>query len=403
MSHAKEFRKYFSSVGGRFDAFGRQRVSDPKTLFDSKQLGDNRPIFWDDQEVSGSGTGSSYDSDRASTTISVSDATAGKRVRQTKQRFNYQPGKSLEVFFTNVVGAGSSGITKRWGYFDDNNGVFFEQEGTTLKTVVRSNTTGTPVDMAISSNNWSIDRMNGKGPSDIDINVSNAQIWLIDIEWLGVGSVRFGCVIDGAIYYIDQRNHANIIDSVYMSTPNLPVRCEIENDGTGGAASVEQICCTVISEGGVEETGIIRATSTGANHVDLNTADQLYALIGIRLKTTHLDNVVQLKKVNVIAETNDDFEWQLLLNPTVAGTFTYADETNSAVQSVIGSNTNTVTGGTFLDGGHGKAGSVVATLVESLYYLGSTIDGTRDEIVLCVRPMGANADFRGTIIRQETA
>ena len=38
------------------DAFGRLRVSEPTTLFDSKQIFDAQPLLWDDQETSGSGT-----------------------------------------------------------------------------------------------------------------------------------------------------------------------------------------------------------------------------------------------------------------------------------------------------------------------------------------------------------
>ena len=84
--------------GATTDAFGRLRISEPFTIFDSKQLHNNQPLFWDDAETSGTGTSSAHSSARASTTISVSATTAGKRVRQSLQRFNYQPGKSQLVF-----------------------------------------------------------------------------------------------------------------------------------------------------------------------------------------------------------------------------------------------------------------------------------------------------------------
>jgi len=403
MSHAREFRSYYSPLGGSLDAFGRRRVTQPFTLFDSKLIGDNKPIFWDEAEVSGSGTSGSYSADRSSETMSVSDATAGKRVRQTKQRFNYQPGKSLEIMITNVVGAGAVGITKRWGYFDGDNGLFFQLDGTTLSTVVRSNVSGSPVDTVVESQDWSVDRMDGQGPSDVEIDLSKAQIFLIDMEWLGVGTVRFGVVIDGAIYYVDQRNHANNIASVYMTSANLPVRYEIENDGSGGVASIEAICTTVISEGGEEATGITRGKSTEATNIDANASGTIYAGIGIRLKTTHLNNVVRIKKFTAIAITNDDFEWLLILNPTVAGTFTYSDETNSSVQTAVGATANTVTGGTIVDCGYGKSGIVSSDILDSLYYLGSDIDGTRDEMVICVRPLSSNADFFVSLSWQETA
>jgi len=81
-----------------YDAFARQRVSEPFTLWDSKLLGDNRALFWDDAETSGGGTGSTYTANHSSVALDVSATTAGTRVRQTKQRFNYQPGKSQLIF-----------------------------------------------------------------------------------------------------------------------------------------------------------------------------------------------------------------------------------------------------------------------------------------------------------------
>jgi len=85
------------------DAFGRARVAEPVTLFDSKQLHDAAPLTFDDAEVSGTGTGSSHNVNTASTILSTTNATAGKRVRQTFMRFNYQPGKSQLILCTGTL------------------------------------------------------------------------------------------------------------------------------------------------------------------------------------------------------------------------------------------------------------------------------------------------------------
>jgi hypothetical protein len=105
-------------IVSNMDAFYRMRVSNPQTIFDSKQLSDNQPLFWDDAQTSGSGTGSSFNANQASTTISVGNATAGTRVRQTFRHFNYQPGKSQLIIMTGIVGAAATGITKRLGLFN---------------------------------------------------------------------------------------------------------------------------------------------------------------------------------------------------------------------------------------------------------------------------------------------
>lgn len=386
---------YSNNIPAR-DSFGRSRQSQPFTLFDSKLLGDNRALFWDDVEVSGSGTESSYSAARASTTLSVSDATAGKRVRQTYQRFNYQPGKSQLLNQTFVMQAGESGITRECGLMDDNNGLFLRQDGTTLSFVIRTKVSGGVVDNVYSSSSWNIDTLS-------ELDTSKALIFYLDFESLQVGSVRFGFVIDGAIRYAHVQHHANVIASAYFSTPNLPIRYSIENDGTGGAATLECICSTIISEGGQQETGITRGYSTGTTHIDANSAGTIYALIGMRLKTTHIDNVVRLKTISVLSTTNDNFEWIILLNPTVADTFTYSDQTNSAVQIATGATANTVTGGTILDCGYAAQNTGIIIPSDTLRYLGSAYDGTRDEIVICGKPLTANADLLASMTWKETS
>lgn len=408
----------------QFDAFGRARVATPLTLFDSKLLGDNRPLLWDDQEVSGSLTGSSYDSDTSSVTLTTTALTAGQRVRQTYQRFNYQPGKSTAIFITAVMGAATSGVTKKIGYFDDNNGIFFEQTADNIYCVIRNG----GADTKVNRNQWRVtypytarftgtnsdaeflqtvkDPLDGTGPSGINLDLSKAQIFIFDLEWLGVGSVRFGIVIDGYFLYVHEEVHANVVTDVYMRSPNLPLRYEISSTGDADAGSLKCICSTVISEGGQDDTGITRYISTAGTQVDANSADTLYAALGIRLKSTHLDNIVRIANISIINEQAGDFEWALILNPTVADTFTFSDITNSAIQAATGATANTVTGGTYLSGGFvasGTRGGGTVSDLKNLRYIGSAIDGTPDELVLCVRPLGTNADIQASITYKETA
>lgn len=386
------------------DAFGRLRVSSPQTLFDAKQIHDNAPLYFDDQQVSGSGTGSSHSTARASSIMSVSATTAGRRVRQSFQRLNYQPGKSQLILCTGILTAsgGGSGIFSAMGYYDDSDGVFIEADDGTIGFTIRSSVSGSPVDNTVAQSDWNGDTMDGTGKSGVTLNPAAAQIVWFDIEWLGVGSVRCGFVVDGQFIVCHTFHHANSVSSVYMATPNLPIRYELVNDGTGAASTLEHICNTVISEGGVQPKGKIRYVSTAPTHVDANAADTVYALIGLRLKSTHLDQQVDLLKVSVLSETNDSFEWVIKLNPTVAGTFTYGDVSNSALQVATGATANTVTGGTDIDGDFVSTVSRSASqALENAIRLGSYIDGTRTTIVLCARPFSSNADIQGAITWRE--
>jgi hypothetical protein len=405
---------------GSIDAFGRLRVSNPTTVFDSKNIFndpdladslENQPLFYDNQETSGSGTSTAYNANQSSQTISVGATTAGSRVRQTRMRFNYQPGKSQFVLMTFNMHGNVSGITKREGQFDAQNGLFLELDGTDVKFVRRTYTSGASVDNAVAQSSWNIDPMDGTGRSGITLDFTKTQILMFDYEWLGVGRVRMGFVIDGLIFYAHEFLNTNSLDVVYMTTPNLPLRSEIVNDGTGVAADLTQICSVVISEGGSEDTGSLRHASTNGTHVDAAAENTDYAILGIRLKSGYLGAAIKIIKAALQVQTaSHQIEWTLKLNPTVAGTFTYSGLAQSALEVARGATANTVTGGYDIDGDFldsasnagGGAGGKDA-LVSNAIRLGSLIDGTPDEIVLCARPIGGstNVDVEGSLTWRE--
>lgn len=386
--------KDFAGGLGGIDSFGRQRVSNPEMVFNSKQIFDNQPLYWNDIEVSGSGTSSTYSAFTASSTLSVSASTAGRRVRQTYMRFNYQPSKSQLIFLTGVLkkSGGGTGIISRMGIFDDDNGIYLQRSNSTVSLVVRSSVDGSSSDVnSVTQVNWNIDKMNGTGLSGIDLDFSKSQILVIDFEWLGVGCVRIGFVIDGNIFYCHQFNHANNISGVYMSTPNLPLRYEISNSGTGVASSIECICGAVISEGGREDLATNLYVSTGTSAIT-GTKNQNNALLGIRLKSAYKACTVDIIDLTILMASADIYEWTLVLNPTVAGTFNYSNLTNSALQSAIGNGTtNIASGGVAVAGGYGSSKSeIVGDQLKNLLKLGSSISGTMDTLVFCVHPLGAN-------------
>ena len=384
------------------DAFARWRVSNPETIFDSKQLWDNAPLFWDDSEVSGGSTTSTHSTDTASTVMGVALNTVGRRVRQTFMRFNYQPGKSQLILETGTLDAsgGGTGITRGWGYYDDDNGIFLKDDEGTVQFVSRSKATGSVVNTAVSQANWNLDTMDGNGLSGINLDFTKSQIIIIDLEWLGVGRVRVGFVVEGVPIYCHQFLNANVLAGVYMSTPNLPLRYEIENDGTGVASTIEHICGSVMSEGGVQDLGILRHNDSGA--VSGLSSGTEYALLGIRLKSTHLDASVLIENLSALATTqNDKAHWNLVLNPAVGGTFTYSNETDSVVQTAIGASTNTITGGTPIDGGYFSTVAPTSISIPNALRLGSKIDGTVDEIVFTIVPITNNITVHGSVTRRE--
>ena len=384
--------KDFAGGLGGVDAFGRQRVSNPEKIFASKQIFDNLPLYFDDIQYSGSGTSSTYSSDTASSILAVSATTAGKRIRQTYMRFNYQPSKSQLIYITGVLkkSGGGAGIISRMGYFDDNNGLFLQRSGNIVSFVRRTSTTGSPVDNVSTQTTWNIDKMDGSGLSGIQLDFSKTQIFVVDFEWLGVGCIRFGFVVNGIVYYAHQINNANNLSEVYMSTPNLPVRYEIENTGSGVASSLEAICCAVISEGGAESVATNGYVSTDGSAVTA-TKNKLNGILALRLKNNCLGATVDILDLSLLTTSNDNYEWQLVLNPSGINSPTYNSVNNSVIEYAVLPNGTAISGGFPLAGGYAQAKTdIQSEQLKAMLKLGSSITGLRDQIVLACYPLGAS-------------
>ncbi len=415
LTRKKNFKVSVDEYGDTpsIDAFARLRTSQPYTIFDSKQLHDKQPLFWD--EVTAGSSTSVHNPVNSSVEMSVTADSNDYVIRQTKQRFNYQPGKSQLIFMT-FYSPQETGLTKRIGYFDGtgvnyltpNNGIFFETDGDLSWNIAKN---GSTTETVLQSN-WNLDTLDGSGDennkSGIQYNNDSAQILIIDFEWLGVGRVRVGFIIDGIIVYVHNFRHSNntSFKSVYMSTPNLPLRYTIQTDGSN-LGQLDHICSTVISEGGVEQTGILRSVDNGVTHINADVADTTYAVKGIRLKSNYKDITISPEYFSMINKTSDNFRWSLCINPTIAGTFNYSDVLNSAVQQATGVTANTVSDrGLVIDSGYITAsatiggGSIDRKFVTSLK-IGSKIDGTYDELVLCVTPLTAGADIFGSLTFRE--
>jgi hypothetical protein len=387
---------------GTFDAFYRQRFSEPYTIFDNKQINDKQPLFWDDQLVSGAGGASTYNTNQASTTLSVALNTAAVRVRQTFKHFNYQPGKSQLIIQTGIFGAAGTGIKRKSGLFNSSNGIFFDQQSDGMGVTIRTFTSGVAVDTRVLQANWNIDKLNGTGASGITLDFTKTLIWFFDFEWLGVGTVRWGFFVGGRPYYCHEVNNSNVSTLVYMSTPNLPLRHELENTGTGAAVGFTQICNTVVSEGGVTETGFPFGFSRGATPLVTLNNSSIYPLIAIRLKSGNLGSKITFGDFNIVCTSTAAFNYYWLLNPTVVGTaLNIVDVTNSSVQvQVDTTNATTLTGGTVIHTGAGQATNEgnVNDVLNSDFTLGSTIAGVADILVLAVqRVTGTTETFYGSV------
>jgi hypothetical protein len=265
------------------DAFGRVRVSEPFPIFDNKNTLGKNTNSWE-EVTNGVGASITYIPNESSVRLETGTVSGEYAIRQTARYFPYVPGKSHNVVMTMVLGNGKENVVKRFGLFDDKNGVFFEQLGTEIRVVIRSNTSGTPVDSVVAQEEWAVDKLNGTGVSGITLDQSKFQIGSIDFQWLGGGRVRYGFNINGKLLYCHEANHANINTMVYMETPTLPLRYEIRNVGTSASStSMDEVCCALTSEGGYVLPGLGFSASRGITIKAVTTRVPIFA---IRLKNS---------------------------------------------------------------------------------------------------------------------
>ena len=280
------------------DAFGRTRVSELFTLGD--YMHDYGPDSDTVSKVLNGGT-VTYPLNKACSTLSTSSNVASYAAQQTKAYHHYQPGKSQLIFSSICFGYAQRNVTKRNGYFDDRDGIYFEQVGSDtsngtdngqLNFVIRSFTGGSASEAPVGSylrrvpqSQWNIDKCDGTGLSGFNINTSKTVLFYSDFQWLGVGRVRCGFVHNGKIVVAHEYYHSNVLNTVYLTNPNLPIRCEILNTGITAGGSMDQICATVCSEGGYIENGADWSVISGLRTTATPGGTNL-PIIALRLKNS---------------------------------------------------------------------------------------------------------------------
>ena len=390
------------------DAFGRTRVSNPLTLFDSShRYRDNN--LWESLIV-GTGSTVGFATTQGLVNIGIGTTSGDSVIRETTKTFSYQPGKSLLVLNTFVPATPKTNLRQRVGYFGADNGMYFEINGTIPYFVERSLSTGTSTSVAQSD--WNIDKLDGTGVSGITLDITKAQILWMDIEWLGLGTVRMGFVIDGKFIHAHSFHHANLIQSTYITTASLPLRYEIANTGiTTSASTLKQVCSSVISEGGYELRGLQQAVQTPITApVDLPTpAGTYYPVISIRLKSSpnRLDAIVILTALSLMGTGNGPkYNWQMRASATTSGGTWVSAGADSAVEYKIDG--GTVSGGRILASGFfesaNQSSSTVDILKEALFKFQlerNGLTGTPYELTLVVATDTAGADVFASLDWEE--
>jgi hypothetical protein len=393
---------YVAIGGTNTDAFGRLRVSQPYTLFDSQNRYAIDPQF-DTSVVTGGST--TYLPNESSVRMDVTTASGAEVVRQTFRSFPYQPGKGLLVLATFVMNEAKTNLRQRVGYFGVQNGVFFQLNNTTKSFILRTYIGGSVDDTTrkVDQSAWNGDKLDGTGESGLTLDLTKPQILWMDFEWLGVGNVRCGFIINGQYIVCHTYQNANVTGtSVYMTTAILPVRYEITNTAATETASfLKQICSTVLSEAGYEQTSIEHvATMTSATTgTYLNTTYK--PLVSIKLASGSLGAVVIPYNVNFLPTTADNYQIALFKNGTLTSASYGAVSSDANVEFDI--TASAITGGTlvyseFLTSKSGRSSlSGAAAAFNFDLQLGASLAGVSDVYSLCARTVTATGGGIGLL------
>jgi hypothetical protein len=337
--------------------------------------------------LTGSGT-RTYVQNESSFNLTVGTGPTDSVVAQSKTTQAYQPGKSLLIMNTFAMAAAAPNLVQKVGYFTEKNGVYFEQSGTgDLYLVIRSSTTGSPVEERILQSSWNGDTLPGLDPT-------LTQIFWCDIEWLGVGNVRCGFIINGQFIVCHTFQHANIPGNtkVYMTTATLNPRYEIYKTGAGTGGTMKQICSTVISEGGFAPSTSIAYVSNGTNVTRVSAANTVTSLCSIRLNPAYPDAVVLPAQLDLLLIDVRYGQYVLVENATIANA-SFANVTGSVVQSAI--HTDTITDGNVLFAGltSSRDAVVIGEDIKKRLQLWRYANGTPSTLTLAVSYTQTNTDL----------
>jgi len=387
---------YVAIGGTNTDAFGRLRVSQPYTLFDSQNRYaiDNQ---FDTSTVTGGST--SFLTNEASVAMINTTASGAEVVRQSFRCMPYQPGKGLLFLGTFQMATTKANLRQRCGYFGTQNGVYFELTGASpgTKAFVMRTYIGGSVDNTtrrVEQSSWNGDKLDGTGPSGLTLDLTHPQILWMDFEWLGVGSVRCGFIINGQYIVCHTYQTANVYGtSVYMTTAILPVRYEITNTAaTASSSTMKQICSSVVSEAGFEQTSIDHVARRTTEFTNIDTTATFFPIVSIRLISTALNAVVVPNRVQFLPLTNQNYEIVLLKNPTLTGATWAATvpsdanvEFDVAATAISSIGTITQTDYVTSTGSGGTANTSVPTGYNLDLQLGSSLAGVSDIYTLAVR------------------
>ena len=293
--------------GTAADSFGNLRVAKEFSIADYKQIFDKNIQFFDESLT---GATSTFITNGSKVRLQCT-AINQSAIRQTYLLHPYQPGKGLGFKITGVLySASNANYYSELGLLDNENGIGFYYDGTTVGVLIRSFVSGVAVDTKIPRASWSENTCD-------DIDFTKTQIFRASGQWLGVGTVTFSIVHNGVIRIVHQEHHNNLITDVYCTTLSLPIRYKCSTDGSfSGSIFTDCICAEVFSQGGYNPTGDLRVVDRGITPLTVTTTET--CILAVRAKSGFKLNLLPTS-VDLVSSTADNVLYRIYIGGTVTG------------------------------------------------------------------------------------
>lgn len=332
--------------GPQLESYGRLRVATNSLIF-GVQFSNTVNSLLFNTAIIGSATLTSVPNKAAARLSTTTGATDSIAV-QTKRYLRYNPGSSHAIMITGIVGAKKTNVRQRWGYFDNNDGLFFEQTSSDLAVVLRTSTSGSPVDTRITQSNWNLDKLDGTGLSGLNLDTAKHNAYIIDFVWQGAGRIRFGVLYNENIIYFHQILSANLNTAPYIRSPSRPGRIELTNLGaTVGSTNMDVVCLLALRETG--DKLLAPFASSASRGTTAVTVNSIKPLISLRPKATFNgipNRIPILPQSTVVLCNQQSVLVQVYINAILTGASFTSAGPNSAAEYDISS--TVVSGGTLL-------------------------------------------------------
>ncbi len=318
------------------DAFKRVRVSNPVNEFTSEFQYNLHPLFY--EEITAVNGTIAHKADFSSAQLDVTTDDGSIAGLQSYEYFRYQPGKSLMIAQTFIMPERQTGTTMQAGYFDDENGFFFQIKDNTAYMVRRSNTSGSVVDEEIPQENWNHDVFDGSGPSGARLDFTKTQQLRIDLQWLSNGRIRMCWDINGAVILAHEFLIANRLITPSTTTANLPIRWLMTNTSAPASAKTMYATCVSVATEGGDQTELGHPFGFGNGVTTRTVSTTPIPIVSIRPATTlnSITNRIKFRLESISIMNDKDIYWELIYLPTsITNVSWQAPATHSAVQTDI--------------------------------------------------------------------